>query len=166
MGNENNATVSTASGDAPGEAPRAEFRAADVTVAFMLAGNAHVTFQSAKTGTRFTYHVVAAPPPSVVSNVPVSHFVHVLVGPDDYKYLGCIYTNRLYKHGHNSRIDRNAKSAIAFAWVWGKLTAGKMPDVLGVWHEGRCGKCGRRLTTPESIESGLGPICAKKDGGR
>ncbi len=29
-------------------------------------------------------------------------------------------------------------------------------------HEGRCGRCGRPLTVPESIKSGLGPICASK----
>jgi hypothetical protein len=35
-----------------------------------------------------------------------------------------------------------------------------MHPELAVYHEGRCGACGRRLTTPESISSGLGPVCA------
>jgi hypothetical protein len=26
--------------------------------------------------------------------------------------------------------------------------------------DGRCGRCNRRLTTPESIRTGIGPICA------
>jgi hypothetical protein len=30
-----------------------------------------------------------------------------------------------------------------------------------VKHCGYCGKCGRVLTEPESLESGLGPICRK-----
>jgi hypothetical protein len=34
-----------------------------------------------------------------------------------------------------------------------------------VHHEGRCGRCGRTLTVPESIESGIGPECAKKMAG-
>lgn len=29
--------------------------------------------------------------------------------------------------------------------------------------EGRCRRCGRALTTPESIKSGIGPICAGKE---
>lgn len=36
------------------------------------------------------------------------------------------------------------------------------PERLGqfkVYHAGKCGRCGRRLTVPSSIESGLGPIC-------
>jgi len=31
-------------------------------------------------------------------------------------------------------------------------------------HEGRCGRCGRPLTRPESIQSGIGPICATLGG--
>ena len=30
-----------------------------------------------------------------------------------------------------------------------------------VFHSGKCGKCGKKLTTPESIKSGLGPYCSK-----
>jgi hypothetical protein len=33
-----------------------------------------------------------------------------------------------------------------------------------VYHEGRCGRCNRKLTVPESIETGLGPECASKLG--
>jgi hypothetical protein len=40
-----------------------------------------------------------------------------------------------------------------------------MPDGVVIWHEGRCGRCGRRLTVPESIESGYGPECIGKIGG-
>lgn len=30
-----------------------------------------------------------------------------------------------------------------------------------VKHSGNCWKCGRLLTTPESIDAGIGPVCAK-----
>lgn len=159
---DNLAVIPTASIDASDL--RAELRSADVTVRFMLAGDAHVTFQSEKTGVRFTFNVVAAPPGALATN-RVSHFVKVLTGPDHYEYLGCIYESRVYKHGVRSKISASAKSAVAFTWCWSKLTAGRMPEVLAVYHEGRCGACGRRLTTPESIETGLGPVCAKKLGG-
>lgn len=33
-----------------------------------------------------------------------------------------------------------------------------------VLHSGCCGRCGRKLTVPESIDSGIGPECAKKFG--
>lgn len=35
-----------------------------------------------------------------------------------------------------------------------------LPEKLVVSHSGKCFKCGRTLTTPESIESGIGPVCA------
>ena len=137
--------------------PRAELRDPADTIRFLLAGNAHVTFQSKRTGTRFTYRVVG----NSKSEGP-SHFVHVLTGPDEYAYLGVIWDSRAYAHGRKSRIFSSAKSNVAFSWCWSRLSAGKMPADLEIWHEGRCGKCGRRLTDPESISSGLGPVCAKR----
>lgn len=144
--------------------PRAELVGAAVTVVFMLAGNAHVTFQSRRTDTRFTYRVQAA----IFARKPQrdggpSHFVSVLTGPDNYTYLGCVYRRQIYAHGKKSRIAKDAPSAVAFAWVWGHLSAGKMHPELAIYHEGRCGKCGRRLTTPESIATGLGPVCGGRE---
>lgn len=139
--------------------PRAELVDPAATVRFLLAGSAHVTFQSRKTGTRFTYRVQLAEARQGDDRAP-PHFVSVLTGPDDYAYLGCIFEGQCYVHGRKSRIAADAPSAVAFDWVWRTLTAGQMHPELAVWHEGRCGKCGRRLTTPESISSGLGPVCA------
>ena len=34
-----------------------------------------------------------------------------------------------------------------------------VPDNLRVYHEGKCCRCGRTLTTPESIKKGIGPEC-------
>ena len=145
--------------------PRAELLNPATTVAFLLAGNAHVTFQSRRTGTRFTYRVRQAPARHYDQRRP-PHFVAVLTGSDNengYSYLGCIYDRTRYAHGRKSYVAKDAPSAVAFAWVWRKLMAGEMHPELGVWHEGRCGKCGRRLTTPESIAIGLGPTCARVD---
>ena len=142
-----------------GSEPRAELSDAKITVAFLLAGNAHVTFQSKQTGLRFTYRVRAATPGF---GSRVSHFVALLTAPDHYSYMGCIFERRFYTHGKKSRVSTNAMSAIAFSWVWRHLSAGTMPKDLAIWHEGRCGMCGRRLTTPESISTGLGPVCASR----
>jgi Family of unknown function (DUF6011) len=62
--------------------------------------------------------------------------------------------------GQKSRVGREAPSAKAFDWAWRALTKGTMPANLEVWHEGRCGRCGRKLTVPESIARGIGPECA------
>jgi hypothetical protein len=144
--------------EAEGAAPRAEFTAADVTVRFMLGGNAIVTFQSEKTGAHFTYRI------STKKGQASPHFVAVLTGPEQYSYLGCIFGGKVYAHGRKSKIGQEAPSAKAFMWAWKKLSAGTMPEVMSVYHEGRCGRCQRRLTDPESIRTGMGSTCAGRAG--
>jgi hypothetical protein len=128
---------------------------------FLLAGNAHATFVSLETGVRFTFHVVLAKAKPGDTR-PAPHFVSVLTGPDHYEFLGTIFGSKIYTHGRRSRIGENATSEKAFAWIWRKLSQGLPLDGCEVHHEGRCGRCGRRLTVPESILSGLGPECASK----
>lgn len=148
--------------EAPG--PRAEFVDASTAVPFLVGGNAVVTFESRKTGARFTYRIRLADPRPGDDREP-PHFVAVLTGANnnsDYTYLGTIFGKKVYAHGKKSKIASDAPSAVAFAWAWKHLSAGRMPPQMTVWHEGRCGRCGRRLTTPESVATGFGPVCAGK----
>jgi hypothetical protein len=142
--------------DDRGAEPKARLNDAETSVQFMLAGDAHVTFVSQRTGTRYTYRVAAPRDPSAGVR-----FVSVLTSPDTYSYIGTIFVQQnRFAWTKKSAISADAPSVKAFAWVWGHLSTGQMPPELEVWHEGRCGKCGRRLTDPASIASGLGPICA------
>jgi hypothetical protein len=52
----------------------------------------------------------------------------------------------------------------AFDWMWTHLLRDAIPGMLEIWHEGRCGRCSRKLTVPESLKSGFGPECAGKVG--
>jgi hypothetical protein len=62
-----------------------------------------------------------------------------------------------------SDLDATDMRVRGFGWLWRRLTQGQdLPDKVEVWHEGRCGKCSRRLTVPESIATGLGPVCASR----
>lgn len=132
------------------------FSDADKARAFFLGGDARFTLVSWRTGARYTYRV------RVGQGDRAPHFVLVLTGSNnesDYTFLGTIFEGRDYRHGRNSTIGLEAPSARAFGWAWRWLAAGKMPPECDVHHEGRCGRCGRALTTPESIESGFGPVC-------
>jgi len=136
--------------------PAAPMTSAALVKSFALAGRARLTFRSVKTGTRFTFKVTAK------EGKPA--FVALMTGSDnesDFEYLGCIYDAKTFAHGRKSRIAPDAPSAKAFAWVWAQIQKGALPESLEVWHEGRCGRCGRVLTVPESIETGLGPECVK-----
>lgn len=126
--------------------------------AFALAGNATLTLKSKRTGTRFTYRIRQPGPDK-------PHFVGLLAGPDNeasYSFLGSIFSSGEYRHGARSKIVYDAPSARAFHWFWRAIAHDTLPDTLEVWHEGRCGRCGRKLTVPESIAKGLGPECASK----
>lgn len=140
--------------------PSAQLDTAARAKAFILAGNARFTLVSKKTGTRFTYRVRAKEGTDLF-------FVSLLNGSDnesDYQFLGTIFGGRTYAHGRKSRIGQAAPSAKAMAWALPKLLAGVLPEGVEVHHEGRCGRCGRALTVPESIRLGLGPECAGKGG--
>ena len=131
--------------------------------AFLFAGRAKFTLVSTATGARFTYRVTKAE----AEDGP--WFVSVLSGPDneaDFSYMGCIFPDKPGRviHTRKSRVTADAPSAKALAWYLSQLE-GANEDALGkveFWHSGTCGRCGRELTDPESIETGLGPVCAGK----
>ena len=128
---------------------------------FALAGNAILTVASRRTGVRFTYRIRAPFEGGAFKVEQSVRFVAVLTGADnanDYTYLGTLQEG-VYHHGRKSRIGEEAPSAAAFRWFWRVLDSGRI-EQCEVWHEGRCGKCGRKLTVPESVARGLGPDCA------
>jgi hypothetical protein len=125
--------------------------------AFVKAGRAVFTVVSKKTGARFTFRVQKG-------RDSERYFASVLTGADntrDYQYLGTIFEDGAYRHGRKSEIKPTAPSAMAFDWFWRCLTANQLTS-LDVHHEGRCARCARVLTVPESILTGFGPECAGK----
>lgn len=125
---------------------------------YVLAGNATVTIRSSKTGTRFTYKIQKADDAN-------RWFVKLLQGPDntsDFGYIGMITDTGKFTRTRATKMSSEATSFKAWLWTWNRVNAGQDFEALGIWHEGTCGKCNRRLTTPESIEAGIGPICATK----
>jgi hypothetical protein len=152
-----------------------ELNSVSKVLGFMFAGNATFTIRSRKSGTRYTYKVRKA---DKLPNCPwlTTWFVNLLCGPDnsnDFAYLGTIKLDdrqknvpladaRHYSHGKASRVNATAPSAQAFMWLYRNLQTGVLPDSVEVWHEGRCGRCGRKLTVPESVSRGIGPECAER----
>jgi hypothetical protein len=153
---------------------------------FIFAGNATFTLVSLKTGVRFTYIVRVkkgdldlldlnkahsesdmVPPSKRMSESEVVYFVNLLRGPNneqDFAYMGVVRQKpaRFFWTAASGKVGRGAPAHKAIVWMLDALQCRR--DVLGktleVWHEGRCGRCGRKLTVPESIAAGLGPECA------
>jgi hypothetical protein len=119
---------------------------------FILAGNSISTFLNPYTGNRFTYKVKKAKDSDL-------YFVSVLTAPDIYIYIG--YISKDFKHGKKSNISNSAQSVKVFNYIFRKLKSGNLGDNIEIWHNGKCGKCGRKLTVPSSIDTGIGPECFK-----
>lgn len=131
------------------------FTTAKAAVDFISAGNARITMVSKKTGTRFTYRVRQP-----AEDKPF--FVSLLTGSDnegDYTFFGTIFSDGSFRHSPKSSIGKEAPSAVGFAWLLAHLAKDHLPETIELHHEGRCGRCGRTLTVPSSIESGFGPEC-------
>ncbi len=129
---------------------------------FMRAGNARLTVVSLKTNMRYTYRVRASKD-DAPEDPRRRYFVELLKGPSnesDYTYIGMMradafFVTRATKHLASAAFVRG------FEYVYRHLSAGHMPPHAQVWHESSCGRCGRPLTVPHSIASGIGPECTK-----
>lgn len=153
-----------------------------VSKSFITAGSAIFTVVS-RTGERYTYRVTRKDPDPRVLRLAsfASHasgrlgytdpawFVGLLTGPNneaDYTYLGMLKPEtgevRLTRR---SAYGESAKPVRVVAWALRLVWAGAaLPEGYCIHHEGRCGRCGRLLTVPESIVLGIGPDCAEKMG--
>ena len=127
---------------------------------FIFAGNAIFTIESVKTGKWFTFEM----------NKPKENdklfFVSVLYGPSntsDYTYMGVvdkrddIFSFRLTK---GSKLKEDTTCILAFKVFLNNLQKNYITPNMNFYHMGYCGRCGRALTVPKSVEQGLGPYCA------
>ena len=105
---------------------------------FIFAGNSLVTFLNSKSENRFTFKIKQAKESNLF-------FVSVLTSPDIYTYIGTVVDGN-FKHGKKSHISADAQSVKTFEYVFDKLKSNTLLDFIEVWHEGKCGKCGRTLT--------------------
>jgi hypothetical protein len=145
----------------------------------VLAGKSTFTLVSKKTGTRFTFEVSQCDDKDNGGKKEL-WFVSTMTGPDNnsnFAYTGIITraTSGMYsfRRTAKSRISDMAPSYKAINWfltnvlapIAARTNTTNALAQVEFWHEGQCCRCGRKLTVPESIASGLGPECAGKVGG-
>lgn len=129
---------------------------------FVLAGRAVFTVSN-PSGRRYTFRVVHKPGSDKFGPV---WFVSLLTGPDntsDYSYIGIVDAETgEVRLTARSRCSEDSRPVAVVRWALRHVWDGRaLPDGYGLHHEGKCGRCGRALTVPSSIESGLGPECVK-----
>ena len=138
-----------------------------VTKDWVVAGEAIFTIYNAQ-GEHYTYKVSRKDS----EGRPPVWFVSLLTGPDncdDYTYLGCLnHITGITYITRRSRMSSTSKPVRVIDWALRRVWGGRdFPDGYGIRGEGRCGRCGRRLThpdgvTPEGSRLGYGPKCWTK----
>lgn len=140
---------------------------------YAMAGKAKITVVSRKTGDRLTFRLRRAQRgergEGRCDKRPF--FVSVLSGSDNqtsYSFLGSAWrvptgTAISYKHSYlKSKVTRDAKSVRVIEWLFGRaLHNDRCFEQVSVYRSNVCGRCGRELTDPESIVTGIGPKCRR-----
>ena len=93
--------------------------------------------------------------------------VSLLTGPDNsnsYTYLGQLNpVNGAVRLTKGSKYNDESWPVRILRRVLFRLYRGEFDQVAAAgWelkHAGRCCRCGRKLTTPRSVEIGIGPVC-------
>ena len=93
--------------------------------------------------------------------MPGKRVASYLNGPDNWSnYQGFAFVN----DNNTFNVWQRHQSATAVISALAVLTSGREAMVNGLkaygMASGKCGVCGKKLTTPASIKLGIGPICA------
>jgi len=112
---------------------------------FILAGSSQFVLENDKTGNHFSYLVKKQ-----------KTGVWYIYSSTD--YLGALRANMTAKIEVSMRTS--LKSVAIFWYLKQLIDKIPIPPQVHLYHLGRCGKCGRPLTDPASMERGIGPYCA------
>ena len=131
---------------------------AEAIKTYCMSGNAIVTLTS-PSGVHYTYYIRAPWQDDKESFNEDIRFVYCLGNEGRWVYLGGLYKNgTLFRSTYNSRISETSESFKGMKYLV-KMMNRDFDTPMVVQHEGSCGRCGRRLTDPVSIERGIGPKC-------
>lgn len=126
---------------------------------FLTAGAAVFTLANPASGVHFTYRISRKPSTRGPGDVTFISWKRT----HDFEYLGLLGDiDGVIAVTRKSPSDPAALKALnALQWALRLTWKGQaLPAPADLKHMGLCGRCGRPLTHPESIDLGLGPDCA------
>lgn len=117
--------------------------------------NGIITVENTNRGTHRTFRIKTQPDDARFA--PGERILSLLTGPDntsDYTQIGFVKSDGRVILWRRFRTDHYEKLVSVL----------RRPDYwrergMAYEFEGRCRKCNRALTTPESLRSGIGPVC-------
>lgn len=125
---------------------------------YLLAGKCIFTLNSTKINKRYTYLLQKD------KRNEDRYFAKVLIGDDnenDYRFIGYFYKDTLsLRTSTAAHLPHTAPQFVMLQYFL-RIVAQEIPwpNTCEFYPSLRCARCGRLLTTPESIEQGLGPEC-------
>ena len=97
------------------------------------------------------------------------YMVLLLTGPNnsnDFTYLGMLWDEsvRPVSLTQKSKFNKDSTPYKVFCYAQSVLAnKNTLPEGYSILPSGTCFKCGRELTTPESIRTGYGPVCGGRN---
>lgn len=140
-----------------------KFNDAASALAFVRAGRAVFTIKSLVSGKHITFKARVKKSDNPVR--PPVTFVSVRTGgagKNQWGYLGILTEHNTLRQTHKSVYADGAVEARALGFALANLRSGRLPPQAELWHEGKCGRCSRALSDPESVARGFGPECIGK----
>lgn len=144
---------------------RAILQSADIIhpLAFIFGGNAEFTIRNVQSGNGYKYNVIRS---KKDRNVYFIKFCDKRNG--EWTYAGFFRRSSngvgvSFIKGKKGRCDKEDAPirGLFYAMNHGQ---DKLPAPMEMHHHGRCCCCGKVLTDKTSVEKGMGPICAAKNG--
>jgi hypothetical protein len=125
---------------------------------YALSGRATITLVNSITRNEFSYNIRQIKD-MLAQPVRVWHVYH------NKKYIGYINKTLYFILGADIPIELKTSQAVkVFAWAWERIHCNTVPKNIVILRSEYCGRCGRKLTEPISILSGIGPFCRKEMG--
>ena len=122
---------------------------------FVFAGNALFTVLNEETGNYVTFKVNKHKEDDV-------WFVTTLSG-HNYVHIGTCFSDKKFIVKKDGVLNTDDQKVKVFTWFLDTFFNNQDKYLkVKVYHHGRCGACYKTLTTPESIKSGIGPVCGGK----
>lgn len=136
-----------------------------LTKEYIFAGHSTFTIESTKINQRYTYKVKRQ---TTKSSGKVSYQVYRLYGPDntdDYRFICLVGDDR--KTILVNQANQKEMPVVMFKQFIDLLHNDETwPEKCKFYKSNKCAKCGRLLTTPDSVETGYGPTCREVIQGR
>ena len=125
----------------------------------MIKFNGTFTIENLEKGTHRTFKIHTQAEDA--NFAPGSRIISVMNGSDNnFDYMGIGFVNDNGIHVWKKHQGTQWEQLVRFAWL--ALTTEKFQEKIAVTMSKKCRRCNRKLTTPESLELGLGSVCAEK----